>query len=92
MNKRVYKLINDLYFDHDLREEDLVYLLDNMESEDRDYLLGLAYNTRNSHYGKTVYMRGLIEFTNYCKRECKYCGINIFNKDVKRYRITQRDI
>ena len=41
MNKRVYKLINDLYFDHDLREEDLVYLLDNMESEDRDYLPGL---------------------------------------------------
>lgn len=92
MNKRVYKLINDLYFDHDLREEDLLYLLDNMESEDRDYLLGLAYNTRNSHYGKTVYMRGLIEFTNYCKRECKYCGINTFNKDVKRYRMTKKEI
>ena len=44
MNKKIYKLINDLYFEHDLREEDLVYLLDNMDSEDVDYLLGLAYN------------------------------------------------
>ena len=70
MNKKIYKLINDLYFEHDLREEDLVYLLDNMDSEDVDYLLGLAYNTRNNHYGKAIYLRGLIEFSNYCKREC----------------------
>nr|WP_308550987.1 [FeFe] hydrogenase H-cluster radical SAM maturase HydE [uncultured Peptostreptococcus sp.] len=92
MKEKIYKLINQLYFEHDLREEDLVYLLDNLEDETRTYLLGLAYDTRNNHYGKAVYMRGLIEFTNYCKRECKYCGINAYNKDAKRYRMSKKDI
>ena len=37
-------------------------------------------------------MRGLIEFTNYCKNDCYYCGIRRSNKNAARYRLTQEEI
>ncbi len=38
-------------------------------------------------YGKNVYIRAILEFSNYCRMDCKYCGLNCHNKNVKRYRI-----
>ncbi|BES64115.1 [FeFe] hydrogenase H-cluster radical SAM maturase HydE [Gottschalkiaceae bacterium SANA] len=51
-----------------------------------------AIHARRDHYGLDVYMRGLIEFTNYCKRDCLYCGIRRSNKSVERYRLTEDQI
>jgi biotin synthase len=47
---------------------------------------------RIAHYGRDVYLRGLIEFTNYCKNNCLYCGIRRDNREVSRYRLTQEEI
>jgi len=47
---------------------------------------------RQSMYGKDVYIRGLIEFTNYCKNNCYYCGIRCDNKNAQRYRLSKDDI
>lgn len=50
----------------------------------------LAYKAdrlRREIYGDEVYVRGLIEFSNYCKNDCYYCGIRCSNKNVKRYRL-----
>lgn len=47
---------------------------------------------RQSVYGKDVYIRGLIEFTNYCKNNCYYCGIRCDNKNAQRYRLTKDEI
>lgn len=47
---------------------------------------------RIEQYGKDTYLRGLIEFTNYCKNNCLYCGIRRDNKEVSRYRLTPEDI
>lgn len=55
-------------------------------------ILETASNLREKYYGKKVYMRGLIEFTNYCKNDCFYCGIRKSNKDVRRYRIDKNEI
>ena len=41
---------------------------------------------------KNVFMRGLIEFTNYCKNDCIYCGIRKSNKNAERYRLCKEDI
>ncbi len=46
----------------------------------------------DSVYGKQVFMRGLIEFTNYCKNNCYYCGIRAANSHAHRYRLTKEDI
>ena len=47
---------------------------------------------RNKIYGKQVYIRGLIEFTNYCKNDCFYCGIRRSNSNAQRYRLSADEI
>ena len=51
-----------------------------------------ADRVRQSVYGKDVYIRGLIEFSNYCKNNCFYCGIRQSNEAVKRYRLSKEQI
>ena len=51
-----------------------------------------ADSVRRAVYGEDVYIRGLIELTNYCKNNCYYCGIRRDNKEVARYRLTQQDV
>ena len=47
---------------------------------------------RKRYYGTDVYIRGLIEFTNYCRNNCYYCGIRRGNSQVDRYRLSSKDI
>ena len=47
---------------------------------------------RQQVYGNEIYVRGLIEFTNYCKNDCYYCGIRRSNRNAQRYRLTEEDI
>ncbi|MBO5364377.1 MAG: [FeFe] hydrogenase H-cluster radical SAM maturase HydE [Clostridia bacterium] len=51
-----------------------------------------ADRIRRENYGEDVYIRGLIEFTNYCKNNCYYCGIRCGNKKAERYRLSQEEI
>ncbi len=51
-----------------------------------------AGRLRERYYGKDVYIRGLIEFTNHCKNDCYYCGIRASNGKVRRYRLTKEEI
>ncbi len=51
-----------------------------------------ADNVRKSVYGNKVYIRGLIEFTNFCKNDCYYCGIRCSNKNAVRYRLGEEEI
>lgn len=55
-------------------------------------LYAQARHTRESWYGKDVYIRGLIEFTNYCKNDCFYCGIRRSNNKAVRYRLAEEEI
>lgn len=55
-------------------------------------LFSQADQVRREHYGVKVYLRGLIEFTNYCKNNCLYCGIRAGNLGAVRYRLDQETI
>lgn len=57
-----------------------------------DYLFKNASEVRESIYGNKIYIRGLIEFTNYCKNNCYYCGIRRDNKCADRYRLSPDEI
>ena len=56
------------------------------DPEVRELLAERALELRKKYYGDKVYTRGLIEFTNYCKNDCYYCGIRRDNRNAKRYR------
>ena len=51
-----------------------------------------ALTVRRKTYGDRVFFRGLIEFTNYCKNGCYYCGIGRDQRDVTRYRLSDEEI
>ncbi len=68
-------------------------LKDILESDSFDEeLFTEADRVRKENYGTDVYIRGLIEFTNYCKNNCYYCGLRAENKEVERYRLSKDEI
>ena len=89
---KVLDLIEKLNRDNDLSKEELVFLLDNITEEEKQVLYKYSLETKEEYYGDTVYMRGLIEFTNYCYRNCKYCGIRAEQSDAERYRLSKEQI
>jgi biotin synthase len=80
-------LIDKLNSENCLNESELLELLDNMNEVRRKYLIEKANETRMRVFGNKVYMRGLVEFTNYCRRDCVYCGIRASNRKAERYRL-----
>ncbi|WP_330548603.1 [FeFe] hydrogenase H-cluster radical SAM maturase HydE [Bacilliculturomica massiliensis] len=56
------------------------------------FLFDRADRVRKAIYGNKVYIRGLIEFTNYCRNNCYYCGIRRGNGRASRYRLTEEEI
>lgn len=88
----MYKeLIDKLGKDHFLTEGEYRDLI-NITEEDREYLFAKARKVRNESFGNGVYMRGLIELTNYCANDCYYCGIRSGNGNIERYRLTEEDV
>jgi biotin synthase len=85
-------IIDKLYKENNLERNELLSLLNNLDEESKTYLLQKSHETRIKHYGNRVFMRGLIEFTNYCKRNCLYCGIRGSNKNADRYRLSSEQI
>ena len=90
--KTVKDLIEKLNENKSLSLEEYKFILDNFSQDDADFARSLADGIRKSVYGNTIYIRGLIEITNYCKNGCLYCGINRSNKNCVRYRLTKDDI
>ena len=81
--------IEQLFETRDLPDEALKVLID---SEDSKELFRYAIIRRKENYGTDVFTRGLIEFTNYCKNNCYYCGLRASNCHVERYRLTPEEI
>jgi len=86
------RLIDRLEGSHILSKEEFVDLIGGRTPELDEYLFEKARRVRQEHYGYDVYLRGLIEFTNYCKNDCRYCGIRRSNKNASRYRLSKEQI
>lgn len=86
------RLIQKLKDTQSLAKEEWISLIENRTPELAEYLFKEARKVREEHYGKTIYIRGLIEFTNYCKNDCLYCGIRRSNKNAERYRLSKEQI
>lgn len=86
------QLIDKLKSEQMLSKEEFLELLKEWNTEEEEYLYAQARQVREAVYGKDVYLRGLIEFTNYCKNDCYYCGIRKSNGKASRYRLTRQQI
>lgn len=62
------------------------------DDSNNDWLFSLADKIREEYVGDEVHLRGLIEFSNICKRQCKYCGLRCEDKFIDRYRISKENI
>ena len=88
----IQDIIQKLCDTGDLTRDEIITILENRNSEIQSYLAKRASETAQEHYGNKVYVRGLIEFTNYCRNDCYYCGIRCGNKNAERYRLSKEEI
>ncbi|MCQ2285694.1 MAG: [FeFe] hydrogenase H-cluster radical SAM maturase HydE [Bacteroidales bacterium] len=85
-------IINKLISEQKLSKAEWCVLIADNNKDNDDYLFQQSSETREKHYGKDVYIRGLIEFTNICQNDCLYCGLRRSNHNVNRYRLTLSEI
>ena len=62
------------------------------DNSKNDWLFKYADKIRKENIGDEVYLRGLIEFSNICKCQCQYCGLQSTNKEIERYRLSKEEI
>ncbi|MBR1899796.1 MAG: [Lachnospiraceae bacterium] len=75
-----------------LGAEDLRMLLTTLTTEEEQLLYDTACEVRRGVYGTDVYLRGLIEFSSYCRNNCLYCGLRRGNEHCERYRLETEEI
>lgn len=86
------QLVQKLQNTRHLEKEEWAALIRGRTDILAEYVFSLARKERHQYYGHDVYIRGLIEFTNYCKNDCYYCGIRKSNAGVMRYRLDEEQI
>lgn len=88
----IKELIDKLYKNTFLTKDELIYIISEIDDDSKKYLFSKSNELRQKYYSDKVFLRGLIEFTSYCKNGCYYCGINAANKNAQRYRLTLSQI
>ena len=85
-------LTEKLILNGKLTKEEYIELLRTITAEEKEMLRKEAVRLREQYYDNRIYIRGLIEFTNYCRNNCLYCGIRSGNKNAERYRLSKEEI
>lgn len=85
-------MINEIREKQIITLEQLKMILSEKNETKIAYLYQKAREVADQIYGKRIFKRGLIEFTNYCKNDCYYCGIRRSNRNAKRYRLEKEMI
>jgi biotin synthase len=73
-----------------LRRDQILLWLEETDESRLEWLWAEADRVRHEHVGDEVHLRGLIELSNYCRRECHYCGIRA-DRRIERYRMTEAE-
>ena len=88
MGEAVKSLVDSLAAGNRLTGPEFERILTEADTRDREYAMVLANQVRIAHFGQGIFIRGLVEFTNYCKNDCLYCGIRRSNRGALRYRLS----
>ena len=73
-------------------KRDIIRVLSIDSLEDKEFLFSFADRIRDKYLGKGIIVRGIIEFSNFCRNSCLYCGLNSENHTLKRYRMDFKEI
>lgn len=92
MEEQLQTLVDKLEAQNRLNREEWIQLIKGRTPKLAQYIFEKARKIRQAYYGTDVYIRGLIEFTNYCKNDCYYCGIRRSNSRAHRYRLSEEQI
>ena len=92
MKNENYSLVDKLEAQQSLTLDEYQQLIVGFDSDLASYTAEKARLACEKHYGKDIYIRGLIEISNYCKNDCYYCGIRKSNPNCTRYRLTKDEI
>lgn len=76
----------------DPNREDILYFLETDDVGELEMLYAFADEVRKQFVGDAVHLRAIIEFSNYCRRGCRYCGLSKDNLQVTRYRMKPEEI
>ena len=73
-------------------KEDIKFLLDLENPDDIQQLFDAAYKMKCESVSNNVYLRGIVEFSNICSKDCLYCGIRKSNRNVERFQMSEDEI
>ena len=85
-------IIEQLKTTHTATREQLIFLLKNITGAEREELREAAQQTAQAVFGNKIYIRGLVEISSICKRDCRYCGLRRSNPNAVRYRLAPEQI
>lgn len=86
------QLIDKLNETHALSENEWTQVIGTYDAGDLAYAMELAHGIALERFGRKIYFRGIVEFTNICRNDCYYCGIRCSNTNAQRYRLDEDDI
>ena len=89
---KLFSIIDSLSAGARLSEEQFEYLVSHRSDEGARLLQERAAAVRDEIYGRDIFVRGLIEFSNVCRNDCYYCGIRKSNPNLQRYRLSEAQI
>jgi len=93
MNRQNTKSVLEKVYDSKMPDlADIEYLLARQNPEEMEILFDFADEVRHKFVGDGILLRGIVEFSNYCRNTCSYCGLNKYNKTLPRYRLSQDEI
>lgn len=87
--KKIYEILESPL--EEISKDNLVYLL-NVTGFEQDEMFEYANEKKKAFFGNKVFLRGVIEMSNICENNCKYCSMNKKNKSLKRYFIPVDEI
>jgi biotin synthase len=89
MTKCIYSILDKAVSTYNLDKSEILYLL---KTDETAKIFSAADKVRKKHVGDKVHLRALIEFSNYCKQNCLYCGLRRGNTKITRYRLKTQEI
>lgn len=89
---KLLKIIDTLKKEQNASKQNLLFLCDHITKKELEILCAAANDVKQNSYGNSVFIRGLIEISNYCSANCHYCGIRLDNDAIERYRLTKEQI